>query len=547
MSQHSPSSHVTLPLPREESKSVPVTEQDLEAAQPSGYSSTNTLSESSAIPQKCGNRLYRYLRWNFGSVYRRIFTLAFIGNIITIVVLAARSGLKGPQFTYQEAATAVSANILAGIIVRNEHFVNAIFLVFGSWPKPLPFVVRRHFAKVYSYGGIHSGCNVAATIWFIAFIILFQLDFDASNKSIVRDFILLVSYCILLLLVLILVCAHPNFRIRRHNSFENVHRFMGWSSVLLFWALTMLLAADAAALSSLSFGMLLVKSPSFWMLIVLTMLIIYPWTRLRLRDVKAEVLSDHCVKLDFNYADVFYGQAVRITDAPLKETHAFAVIPYPPMPKQGNSSTNNSGTTSLTSSTLSLPLKTLSSFPGRAGQKGFSLLISNAGDWTSKIIRNPPTKIYTRGAPQYGVLRIAGLFNPCLIIATGSGIGPCLSLFVQQPNHPVRIIWSSKDPEKTYGKAVMDVLYRSDPNARIIDTTKEGKRPDLVREAMEIWRQGRGDVKGQRSLTLGEERRWQQTKPCEAVVIISNQKVTQKVVYGLESRGVPAYGAIFDS
>jgi hypothetical protein len=33
----------------------------------------------------------------------------------------------------------------------------------------------------------------------------------------------------------------------------------------------------------------------------------------------------------------------------------------------------------------------------------------------------------------------------------------------------------------------------------------------------------------------------------EAVVVISNQKVTKKVVYGLETRGVPAYGAIFDS
>jgi hypothetical protein len=34
---------------------------------------------------------------------------------------------------------------------------------------------------------------------------------------------------------------------------------------------------------------------------------------------------------------------------------------------------------------------------------------------------------------------------------------------------------------------------------------------------------------------------------CEGVVVISNQRVTKKVVYGLESRGVAAYGAIFDS
>jgi hypothetical protein len=30
----------------------------------------------------------------------------------------------------------------------------------------------------------------------------------------------------------------------------------------------------------------------------------------------------------------------------------------------------------------------------------------------------------------------------------------------------------------------------------------------------------------------------------EAVIIISNQKLTQKVVYGLEARGVPAFGQL---
>ena len=33
----------------------------------------------------------------------------------------------------------------------------------------------------------------------------------------------------------------------------------------------------------------------------------------------------------------------------------------------------------------------------------------------------------------------------------------------------------------------------------------------------------------------------------EAVCIISNQKLTRKLVYGLTSRGIPAFGAIWDS
>ena len=36
-------------------------------------------------------------------------------------------------------------------------------------------------------------------------------------------------------------------------------------------------------------------------------------------------------------------------------------------------------------------------------------------------------------------------------------------------------------------------------------------------------------------------------KGAEAVIIISNEKITKKVVYGLETRGIAAYGAIWDS
>lgn len=33
----------------------------------------------------------------------------------------------------------------------------------------------------------------------------------------------------------------------------------------------------------------------------------------------------------------------------------------------------------------------------------------------------------------------------------------------------------------------------------------------------------------------------------EAVCVISNQKLTRKIVYGMTSRGIPAFGAIWDS
>jgi hypothetical protein len=56
-----------------------------------------------------------------------------------------------------------------------------------------------------------------------------------------------------------------------------------------------------------------------------------------------------------------------------------------------------------------------------------------------------------------------------------------------------------------------------------LDTKKQG-RPDMVK------------------LTL----RLASDFDAEAVCIISNQKLTQKVVYGCVSRGIPAFGAIWD-
>lgn len=487
--------------------------------------------EPVSLPDKKASRPYRYLRWNFGSVYRRIFTLAFLGNIAALAVLLTRNVIGGPGLTYQGASTAVSTNLLVAMLVRNEHIVNAIFTVFGTWPKRLPLTARHLFAKVYSYGGIHSGCSVAATFWYITFLVLSTMEYTNSGVSLLRGYTLLFGYMIALLLVLMVVFAHPFMRERIHNWFEGVHRYMGWSIVLLFWVQIFLLVADTAVTTHVHYGMALVATPSFWIIICITLLVIYPWTHLRLREVEAEPLSNHCVKLNFKYADVEYGQTVRLTDAPLRETHAFAVIPNPPAPPPPQprvlcsrcrrcsvSSSDSEG--AMTAEKEPIKTQGLSN----AGKKGFSVVVSRAGDWTQRMIDHPPTKIYTRGLPQFGVLRVAGLFEPCLIIATGSGIGPCLSLFVQKPDHPVRIIWSTPNPVETYGQAVIDTILRADPSALIIDTKQTG-RPDLVKIAYGVWKKN----------------------GCEAAVIISNKKVTNKVVYGLESRGVRIYGAIFDS
>jgi len=504
------------------------------------------LHSTGPIPSKKGNRAYRYVRWNFGSVYRRIFSLAFIGNIVVLAFLVIRSLAGGPSLTYNAASCAVSANLLAAMLIRNEHVVNVMFTVFGTWPKRLPLPLRHLCAKVYSYGGIHSGCAVAATTWYLAFLILLTREYASEELTAVRGYVFLASYGIILLLVMILIFAHPRMRVVMHNWFEGVHRFLGWTVVLFFWAQVLLMAADVSSATHTAMGMALVGSPGFWMLVCITLLVIYPWTRLRRREVVAEQLSDHCIKLNFSYRDAHYGQAIKLADSPLRETHAFATIPNPPTPAEEHKHCGGCSCSEHVKTELAKP-RGLSN----GGKKGFSVVISNAGDWTSKIIKNPPTKMYTRGIPQYGVLRVAGMFEPVIVMATGSGIAPCLSLFVEKPDHPVRVIWSAPSPLETFGQGVMDAVLRADPNAVILDTRKTG-RPDLVRIAYRMWEASK--YEGPREFALGRAASpapdGKPRKPlgqCQAVVIISNQKVTRKVVYGLESRGVRAYGAIFDS
>lgn len=463
------------------------------------------LAEPEELPTKIGIRAYRYIRWNFFSVYRRLFTTIFMANVATLIVLLChRSGphhTRGASFNTTSTIDAASVNLLLAILMRNEHVINFLFWLSSALPLSSPLLLRRWAAKIYTYGGVHSGCSVAALVWYIAFTALATYDSTLqSTTTSIRPAVVALSYIILSLLVLISIFAHPFLRQKLHDYFEATHRFAGWAAIALFWA-QVILSAHYTTISSpyTTLGTSLATNPPFYCLLIITACIIYPWTRLRNHTPRIEPLSPHALRLHFNHTNLSYCQGVRLTDAPLKENHAFAAIPN--KPSEG---------------------------------KGFSVVISNAGDWTKKIITTPPSTIYIKGAPVYGVLRVAAVFSPVVIVATGSGIGPCLSLFNGRPDLNVRILWSTPSPLKTYGQAIIDGVLAADPNAVIVDTRagpigEDGKRksvrPDMVRLTYGLWKRS----------------------AAEAVVVISNPKVTRKVVYGMECRGVPAFGPIWDS
>ncbi|MFI7336909.1 hypothetical protein ACIBUY_03085 [Streptomyces sp. NPDC050085] len=227
--------------------------------------------------------------------------------------------------------------------------------------------------------------------------------------------------------------------------------------------------------------------PGIWVLALVTFSMALPWLRLRKVDVVVERPSSHVALVRFDHGVTpFAGSSTAISRAPLKEWHSFANVPSP-------------------------------------GEPGFRLTISRAGDWTGSFIEDAPERLWVKGITTAGVANIETLFRKVVYVATGSGIGPCLPHLLAH-EVPARLVWATRDPRATYGDGLVDEILAAQPDAVVWDTGRDGK-PDMVRLAYAAYRD------------FG----------AEAVICISNKKLTWQVVHGLERRGIPAYGAIWDS
>jgi len=222
-------------------------------------------------------------------------------------------------------------------------------------------------------------------------------------------------------------------------------------------------------------------------LAVVTFSVALPWMRLRRVAVRIERPSPHVALARFDHGVTpFAGSSTSISRSPLMEWHSFANVPAP-------------------------------------GESGFRLTISRAGDWTGSFVDDAPERVWVKGITTAGVANIETLFKKVVYVATGSGIGPCLPHLLAA-EVPSRLVWATRDPRATYGDALVDEILAVQPGALVWDTSRHGK-PDMVRLAYAAYRD------------FG----------AEAVICISNKKLTWQVVHGLEKRGIPAYGAIWDS
>lgn len=434
------------------------------------------------------------LRLTLLTVYRQLFSIVSLVNLAGVLLVTLR-GISSSEPPLTDLITAAVANLTVAIVIRQDYMTNALFAACWNVSHAAPLRLRCKLALVYEHGGVHSGSAVGALLWTVAFLgFLIPQALHATWRSV---FVLSCGLVLLSILVTVVLGALPQVRRRHHNFFENTHRIGGWVSVLLYWPTLLLFIQDHGGDSEANGRLLwlaLLRTPTFWMLLVITVNVAYPWLLLRRVDVtKIERLSNHAIRVYFSPQERIPAlRGTSISDQPLHEWHSFAVIPD------------------------------LDGSDGGAS----SCIISRAGDWTDKIIRTPPSFFYMRGHSKTGVLGMTKVFRSVVLMSTGSGIGPCLGIMGQLPDTEMRVIWSAPDPIETFGKKICEHVLSSDPRAVILNTRRPGQhRPDLVAAAFEVY--------------LAQN--------AEAVFFISNRKLTQKVVKGLEAKGVPVFAPIFDS
>jgi hypothetical protein len=455
----------------------------------SGKECADEQGKESRATRSRARRLYHFLRIVAFTVYRQLLTLICIVNLITIVVIVASdSGLQRGT-----AATAAVANLTVAVLVRQDYVRNILFRTCWSVPHTAPLWFRRRLAKIYENGGVHSGGALCAIGWHIAFVSILTRDYVRGRNQEVA----LLSLCcaLLAILVAIAVLALPQIRDRHHNLFENAHRLGGWSCILVFWPILVLfvrLETDSFGGSTLIYT--LAKTPAFWLLAIVSVHVIYPWLLLRkVPVVKTEYLSNRAVRIYFSPKETIRPlHGVSISDAPLHEWHSFAAI---------------------------------SDTGGKDGGAA-SCIVSKAGDWTAKLVDHPAQFYYMRGCHVTGTLYMAKVFKRVVVMATGSGVGPCLALFGHAPKTKIRFLWFASSPRSTFGENIISRVLEQDPQAVIWDTQMKGQaRPDIVAMAHTLY-------------TAME---------AEAVFFISNKKLTRKVVRELKVLGIPVYAPIFDS
>lgn len=417
--------------------------------------------------------------------YNRLIVAVLAANVV-IAAYGVRSGgwFDGGDLRLALVAAIAQANFVLAVLPRQQWMINVVSRLATRPGHHWPLRVRWTIGKYYHLGGIHVGAAVAGSVWYLVFVVMLGAAVIDGEPGVGLPNVL-VSAAIVSLFFAMIVLAMPELRRKYHDMFEISHRFLGWGALALVWCNTILLV-DGRSDGPLIGAM--ITTPAVWLLALTTAGAIWPWLLLRRIPIDVERPSSHVaiVRLDHD-TNPGIGTTRPISRTPLVGWHHFGCA------------------------------------PGRAGERGYRMAVSRAGDWTADFIDDPPSHVWVRGVPAAGVANVRRLFRRVVFVATGSGIGPGLSHLLES-GPDCRLVWVTRTPEATYGTGLVGEIRTAQPDAIIWNTDERGK-PDVLR------------------LAYGAAVEFD----AEAVICISNKSVTWKVVEGLERRGIPAFGPIWDS
>lgn len=323
------------------------------------------------------------------------------------------------------AARGTEAALVAvfwAVAARHDGLVTAVSRLTVRFPG-----YRRH-QMVYHLGQFHRAMALTGIGWLV--VAMAGLVGDPRARVILAG--------VVVALAAMAWTARDAARGSRHERFEAVHRYCGWSVLVVLVALV-----GQRLVAGWSAGSPSTALPSALLLLAVVALVAHPWLGVRRVPVEVLDVTPGLVVLALpGHRRV--GEFVRVSlDG--REWHSFAV-----------------------------------STCGREGPDRYCLVIRRAGDWTERLGRlaesGRPTSVLVRRLRGFGFMGHAQTYERVLVVATGAGIGPALLYLLDRRQPGLHCLWIGRDHRRTIGTCLVDRVMASG-QVTLVDTA--AGRPDI--------------------------------------------------------------------
>lgn len=298
-------------------------------------------------------------------------------------------------------------------------------------------------------------------------------------------------------LLFIIFTASSLFRRRKHNIFENVHRYVGYVSFIL---LSLYFFSSSFELG-LNFNEIFLK-PQFFVLLLIVSFLISPWIGVKKVKPKLVHVRPHVIGL-------------QLKDKPSYGTYSTFTLADGYFHPFGDSMIDFDDMNNRT------------------------LYITPAGDRTREIVNEANKGNFLleectlKKDRKFGFMYYHGVYDYIIIVVTGGGIAPIIPCLVLNERTKIIVIWICHSPEKEFSPKLLakltDKISRKDIHLHIINTDDK----DVKDFKNEVYAE----------LVLKACKHYKS----ECVFVMSNQKFTINMMNALRENNIKSYGANFDS